>query len=329
MMRRREFITLIGGAAMVWPFAAWAQDEERVRRIGVLMSNAKTDPEASARIGALERGLQKLGWSQGRNISIAYRWNVTDSDSIRTSVRDLIDLNADLLLAHTPATVAALKQAARTTPIVFVQASDPVTLGLVTNLASSGSNVTGFVLFETSLGGKWLQLLRDVAPGIKQVLVIQSADNPSTRGFLRSIERVASSLKVSLRTADVGDFAEIKRAINELASSDAGVIVLPSPEATAQREQIIGLATLHRLPAIYPFKYYAISGGLLFYGADNVDQWRQAASYVDRILRGAEPRDLPIQLPTKFDLVINLKAAGGIGLNIPRDVLLRADEVIE
>jgi putative ABC transport system substrate-binding protein len=328
-MRRREFITLIGGAAMVWPFAAWAQDEERVRRIGVLMSNAKTDPEASARIGALERGLQKLGWSQGRNISIAYRWNVTDSDSIRTSVRDLIDLNADLLLAHTPATVAALKQAARTTPIVFVQASDPVTLGLVTNLASSGSNVTGFVLFETSLGGKWLQLLRDVAPGIKQVLVIQSADNPSTRGFLRSIERVASSLKVSLRTADVGDFAEIKRAINELASSDAGVIVLPSPEATAQREQIIGLATLHRLPAIYPFKYYAISGGLLFYGADNVDQWRQAASYVDRILRGAEPRDLPIQLPTKFDLVINLKAAGGIGLNIPRDVLLRADEVIE
>jgi len=328
-MRRREFITLIGGAAMVWPFAAWAQDEERVRRIGVLMSNAKTDPEASARIGALERGLQKLGWSQGRNISIAYRWNVTDSDSIRTSVRDLIDLNADLLLAHTPATVAALKQAARTTPIVFVQASDPVTLGLVTNLASSGSNVTGFVLFETSLGGKWLQLLRDVAPGIEQVLVIQSADNPSTRGFLRSIERVASSLKVSLRTADVGDFAEIKRAINELASSDAGVIVLPSPEATAQREQIIGLATLHRLPAIYPFKYYAISGGLLFYGADNVDQWRQAASYVDRILRGAEPRDLPIQLPTKFDLVINLKAAGGIGLNIPRDVLLRADEVIE
>jgi putative ABC transport system substrate-binding protein len=228
MMRRREFITLIGGAAMVWPFAAWAQDEERVRRIGVLMSNAKTDPEASARIGALERGLQKLGWSQGRNISIAYRWNVTDSDSIRTSVRDLIDLNPDLFLAHTPATVAALKQAARTTPIVFVQASDPVTLGLVTNLASSGSNVTGFVLFETSLGGKWLQLLRDVAPGIKQVLVIQSADNPSTRGFLRSIERVASSLKVSLRTADVGDFAEIKRAINELASSDAGVIVLPS-----------------------------------------------------------------------------------------------------
>jgi putative ABC transport system substrate-binding protein len=328
-MRRREFITLIGGAAMVWPFAAWAQDEERVRRIGVLMSNAKTDPEASARIGALERGLQKLGWSQGRNISIAYRWNVTDSDSIRTSVRDLIDLNPDLFLAHTPATVAALKQATRTTPIVFVQASDPVTLGLVTNLASSGSNVTGFVLFETSLGGKWLQLLRDVAPGIKQVLVIQSADNPSTRGFLRSIERVASSLKVSLRTADVGDFAEIKRAINELASSDAGVIVLPSPEATAQREQIIGLATLHRLPAIYPFKYYAISGGLLFYGADNVDQWRQAASYVDRILRGAEPRDLPIQLPTKFDLVINLKAAGGIGLNIPRDVLLRADEVIE
>lgn len=328
-MRRREFITLIGGAAMVWPFAAWAQDEERVRRIGVLMSNAKTDPEASARIGALERGLQKLGWSQGRNISIAYRWNVTDSDSIRTSVRDLIDLNADLLLAHTPATVAALKQAARTTPIVFVQASDPVTLGLVTNLASSGSNVTGFVLFETSLGGKWLQLLRDVAPGIKQVLVIQSADNPSTAGFLRSIERVASSLKVSLRTANVGDFAEIKRAINELASSDAGVIVLPSPEATAQREQIIGLATLHRLPAIYPFKYYAISGGLLFYGADNVDQWRQAASYVDRILRGAEPRDLPIQLPTKFDLVINLKAASAIGLNIPRDVLLLADEVIE
>jgi putative ABC transport system substrate-binding protein len=328
-MRRREYITLLGGAAAAWPLAARAQDGERVHRIGVLMSNVETDPEASARVGALERGLQKLGWSKGRNINFGYRWNVTDADSVRTSVRDLMASNPDVLLAHTPATVAALKQATRTTPIVFVQASDPVTLGLVTNLASSGSNVTGFVLFEPSLGGKWLQLLRDVAPGIKQVLVIQSADNPSSAGFLRSIERVASSLNVNLRTAHVGDFAEIKRTISELASTDAGVIVLPSPEATAQREQIIELATLHRLPAVYPFKYYAISGGLLFYGADNVDQWRQAASYVDRILRGAQPRDLPIQLPTKFDLVINLKAASAIGLNIPRDVLLLADEVIE
>ena len=177
-MRRRDFLTLLGGAAG-WPVAARAQDGERVHRIGVLMSNAETDPEALARVGALERGLQKLGWSQGRNISLDYRWNVADGDSVRTSVRDLMDSNPDVLLAHTPATVAALKQATRTTPIVFVQASDPVTLGLVTNLASSGSNVTGFVLFEPSLGGKWLQLLRDVAPGIKQVVVIQSADNPS------------------------------------------------------------------------------------------------------------------------------------------------------
>jgi putative tryptophan/tyrosine transport system substrate-binding protein len=328
-MIRREFIALLGEAAATWPLPARAQEGESVRRIGVLMSNTDTDPEALARVGALERGLQKLGWSQGRNISVAYHWKVTVADSVRASIRELMEFRPDVLLAHTPATVAALKQATRTTPVVFVQASDPVTLGLVTNLASSESNVTGFVLFETSLGGKWLQLLRDVAPGIKQALVIQSQDNPSSTGFLRSIERVASTLNVNLRTAHVGDFEQMNLAMSELAGSDAGVIVLPSPEATAQREQIIGLATLHRIPAVYPFKYYAISGGLLFYGADNVDQWRQAASYVDRILRGAQPRELPIQLPTKFDLVINLKAASAIGLAIPRDVLLLADEVIE
>jgi putative tryptophan/tyrosine transport system substrate-binding protein len=327
MMRRREFMTLLGGAT-AWPVAARAQNAEPIRRIGVLMSNAETDVEGIARVKSFEQGLQKLGWTK-RNVVIDYRWRISDADTVQQSVQSLIDLHPDVLLAHTPASVAALKQATRSTPIIFVQASDPVSLGLITDLARPGENVTGFVLFEPSLGGKWLQLLRDVAPSITRVLVIRSPDNPSSAGFLHSIEKVASSLSIALSTASVGEFVEMNPTVAPLVGPNTDLIVLPSPAVTAQSDQIIGRASDHALPAVYPFKYYVTKGGLLFYGADNVDQWRQAASYVDRILRGAHPRDLPVQLPTKFDLVINVKTAHAIGLTIPRDVLLIADEVIE
>ena len=282
-----------------------------------------------ARARALEQGLQKLGFTKGRNIVIDYRWDVTDPDRVRSSVREAIELNPDVILAHTPATVVALKQATVTIPIVFVQAADPINLGLVPSLSNPGGNVTGFVLIEPSLGGKWLQLLRDAAPQITRALALYHAGNPSSPGFLNSMEAVAPPLGVTLMGGAVSNPAEIERAIATFAGPNSGLIVLPGPIFTAQRDRIIELAALHRLPAIYPFKFWVTSGGLMSYSADNIDQWRQAASYIDRIFRGVQARDLPIQLPTKFDLVINLKAANVLGLTLPRDFLLIADEVIE
>jgi ABC-type uncharacterized transport system substrate-binding protein len=328
-MRRREFITLVGGAAAAWPLAASAQQRERMRRIGVLMSTAENDPEASARAQALERGLQKLGLAKGRNIAINYFWGVSGSDRVHQSVREVIQLNPDVILAHTPATTVELKKATETIPIVFVQAADPIDLGLVTNLASPGGNVTGFVLMEPSLGGKWLQLLCDGAPHTTRVLVLYDDANPSSPSFLNSIDAVAAQLGVRVTRAAVGGGVEIDRAMTTFARADSGLIVLPWPILSAQRDRIIELAALHRLPAIYPFKFWAMNGGLMSYSADNIDQWRQAASYIDRIFRGVQTRDLPIQLPTKFDLVINLRAAKALELTLPRDLLLIADEVIE
>jgi putative tryptophan/tyrosine transport system substrate-binding protein len=328
-MQRREFITLLGGTALAWPLAARAQQAERVRRVGVLISNTENDPEALARTRALEHGLQKLGLAKGRNIAIDYFWDVSGSDRVNRSVRDVIQLNPDVILAHTPATTVELKKATVTIPIIFVQAADPINLGLVTNLASPSGNVTGFVLIEPSLGGKWLQLLCDGAPQTTRALVLYDDGNPSSPSFLNSIDAAAPQLGVSVSKAAVGNAAEIERAMVNFAGSNSGLIVLPGPAFSAQRDRIIELAAFHRLPAIYPFKFWATSGGLMSYSADNIDQWRQAASYIDRIFRGVQVRDLPIQLPTKFDLVINLKAAKALGLTLPRDFLLIADEVIE
>jgi len=328
MIGRREFITLLGGAAATWQIAARAQQPGPMRRIGVLMSNAETDSEAVARVRALEQGLQKLGLTKGRNIVIDYRWDVADPDRVRSSVREVIELNPDVILAHTPATTVALKQATGTIPIVFVQAADPINLGLVPSLATPGGNVTGFVLIEPSLGGKWLQLLRDAAPQITRALALYHAANPSSPGFLTSMDAVATPLGVTLTKAAVSDAAGIERAIVAFAGPNSGLIVLPGPIFTPHRDQIIELAVSHKLPTIYPFKFWVTSGGLMSYSADNIDQWRQAASYIDRIFRGVQVRDLPIQLPTKFDLVINLKAAKALGLTLPRDFLLIADEVI-
>jgi putative tryptophan/tyrosine transport system substrate-binding protein len=330
-MRRREFITLLGGAAVTWPLAARAQQpQQRVRRIGVLMTNAKDDSEAQHRIRALNQGLEKLGWAPGHTVRIDYRFSVVDSDRTRSSAAELVALAPDVILAHTPAMVDALKQATNTIPIVFVQASDPVSLGLVTGLSHPTGNVTGFVLFEPSLAGKWLQVLHEVSPGITRVLVLQGAANPSSAGYLRSLQAVASSPGVSLQSIEVRDAVDIERAVSTVAAfTNSGLIVLPSPISTAQRELIITLAARHRLPAVYPFRFFVTAGGLMFYGANNIDQWRQAASYVDRIFWGAQPRDLPIQLPTKFELVINLKTAKSLGLEVPAKLLALADEVIE
>ena len=329
--RRREFITLLGGAAAAWPLAARAQQSpQRVRRVGVLMSNAEDDPEAQQRVEALNQGLKKLGWAPGHTIRIDYRFAVVDADRTRTSAVELVALGPDVILAHTPAMVAALRQATDTIPIVFVQAFDPVSLRQVMGLSHPGGNVTGFVLFEPSLAGKWLQILTELSPEITRVLVLEGAGNPSSAGFLRSLQAVAASPGVSLERLEVRDAAEIERSIGAAAAPrNSGLIVLPSPIVTAQRELIITLAARHRLPAVYPFRFFVTAGGLMFYGANNVDQWRQAASYVDRIFGGAQPADLPIQLPTKFELVINLKTAKSLGLEIPPKVLALADEVIE
>ena len=324
-MKRREFITLLGGAAAAWPLAARAQQPPQpVRRIGVLMTNAEHDSEAQQRVKALNQGLEKLGWAPGRTVRIDYRFAVVDADRTRNSAAELVALAPDVILAHTPAMVAALKQATDTIPIVFVQASDPISLRVVTGLSHPSGNVTGFVLFEPSLAGKWLQFLTEVSPRITRALVLQGAANPSSEGFLRSLQAVASSPRVSLESTEVRDALDIERAVSAIAAHpNSGLIVFPSPIATAQRDLIIRLAARHRLPAVYPFRFFVTAGGLMFYGANNIDQWRQAASYVDRIFLGTHPRDLPIQLPTKFDLAINLKTAKALGLEVPPTVLAR------
>jgi putative ABC transport system substrate-binding protein len=329
-MKRREFIALLGGTA-AWPLAARAQQPERIRRIGVITTYLADDWEAEARAKALESGLQKLRWQPGRNVILDYRFGATSPDSVRAAVQNLIEIPCDVILAHSPASLAALKEATPNIPILFVQSSDPIQLGLVKSLASPDANLTGFVAFEASLGGKWLQMLRDVAPHLQRVLIMQGRDNPSSAGYLRSLEAVAPALGISLSSTVVSAPEDIEQSIAVLAAeSNAGLLILPSPITSVEYMKFVVSAAQHRLPAIYPFSYFVRAGGLMYYGAENiVDQWRQAASYVDRLFSGAQPRDLPVQLPTKFELVINLKTANALGLTIPRDFLLIADEVIE
>jgi putative tryptophan/tyrosine transport system substrate-binding protein len=323
-MKRRDFITFLGGAT-AWPIAARAQQP---RRIGVLMTIAPTDPEAPLRIGALRQGLQKLGWVEGRNVQIDYRWPGADPQFTLTYAAQLVDLMPDVLLAHSQQGVAALMHETHTIPIVFVQIADPVSAGLVPSLANPGGNVTGFVHFEPLMSGKWLEILNEVVPGLTQALVIQ---NPETSaGYLRAIEAAASSRGVRLTAASVSNAVEIERAFDTFVPQQTGgLIVLPDPVAAVYRERIVALAARHRLPAVYPLRFFVASGGLISYGINNYEQWRQAASYLDRLLKGSRPSDLPIQLPTRFELIVNLKAAKALGLTIPESFLARADEVIE
>jgi putative ABC transport system substrate-binding protein len=330
-MRRREFITLVGGAA-TWPLAARAQQQgERMRRIGVVMVNAEADPDAKRRIDAFRRGLQQMGWSEGRNVQIDYRWGVDAPDRARTAAAELIALAPDVIVANGTPALAALHRATRTLPVVFVVVADPIGGGFVDSLARPGANITGFSTFEPEIGSKWLELLREVNPGLKGVAAILDPGFRSFAQVLQAIETAAPAMglqvtKVAFR--DSGD--DIETAISAFAEARAGgLIVLPTAINNASRDRIFSLAARHRLAAIYPFKFYAIDGGLMAYGFDTLDLFRRGALYVDRILKGEKPADLPVQAPTKYELVINLKTAKSLGLEIPPMLLARADEVIE
>ena len=328
-MRRREFITLLGGAA-AWPLAAGAEQGERIRRIGVLMPSAADDPEFQARITAFLQGLAQLGWLDGRNVRIDSRWGVADADRIRKYAAELVALAPDVILANSSAAVAPLLQATRTVPIVFTTVADPVGAGYVDSLARPGGNATGFIVFEYSIAAKWLELLKEIAPGVTRVAVVRESAIAAGPGQFGVIQAAAPSLGVELRPIDVRDAGEIERAIAAFAQgSNGGLIVTGSPGAIFHRELIIALAARHRLPATYSARFWPTDGGLISYGPDSIDPLRRAAGYVDRILRGEKPADLPVQAPTKYELVINLKTAKALGLEIPTPVLARADEVIE
>ena len=329
-MKRREFITLLGCGALGWPLAARAQQPERMRRIGVLLPAAADDAEIQSRIGAFLQGLQQLGWSIGHDVRIDTRWAAGDADRYRRYSAELVALAPDVILAVASASVGPLLQATRTVPIVFVNVADPVGAGFVDNLARPGGNATGFINFEYGMSAKWLELLKQIAPGVTRVAVIRDAAIAAGAGQLGAIQAVAPSFGVELRPIDVRDAGEIERAVAAFApASNGGLIVTASGSATLHRDLIVTLAARHKLPAVYSQRVFVTGGGLICYGPDRADQYRRAASYVDRILKGEKPADLPVQAPTKFELVINLKAAKALGVNVPPLPLARADEVIE
>jgi ABC-type uncharacterized transport system substrate-binding protein len=328
--RRREFITLLGGAAVAWPVAAQAQRGERVRRIGVLMNLTAEDPESPARLAAFAQGLADLGWTIGRNLRIDYRWAAADPERIRRDAEELVALKPDLILSSGTPTVAALQKATRSVPIVFAQVVDPVGSGFVEALARPGGNITGFSVFEFGISGKWLELLKEIAPNVTRAAILRDVALASGSGQLGALQSVAPGLGVELRPVDVGDTASIERAVVALARSpNGGLIVTASTWGVIHRKLITRLAAEHRLPAVYHSSYYVSSGGLISYGPNSIDPFRRAAGYVDRILKGYKPADLPVQAPTKYELVINLKTAKALGLEVPPTVLARADEVIE
>jgi putative ABC transport system substrate-binding protein len=326
-MRRRKFITLLSGAA-AWPLVARAQQPERMRRVGVLMNLAIGDPEGEARSAAFLQALQQLGWSDGRNVRIDYRWAAGDADRFHRYAEELLALGPDVILALATPSVQALQQATRTVPIVFAIVADPVGAGLVDSLARPGGNVTGFTPFEYGISGKWLELIKEIAPRVTRVAVLR--DLTIGLAQLGAIQSVAPSLGIELRPVNVRDADEIERSIASFAQgSNGALIVTASTSAIIHRELITTLAARNKLPAVYYTRYWVADGGLMSYGPDFRDQLRRAAGYVDRILKGEKPADLPVQAPTKYELVINLKTAKALGLEVPPTLLARADEVIE
>jgi putative ABC transport system substrate-binding protein len=328
-LKRREFVTLLGGAA-AWPLAARAQQPERVRRIGVLMNVAAADPEGQAQVAAFLQALQKLGWSEGRNVRIDIRWGENDVERDRRYGTELLAFAPDVILASGTLSVAALRRVTRTSPIVFAGVSDPVGAGLVDTLARPGGNVTGFMIFEYSLSAKWLELLKEIAPRLMRAAFLRDSANPAGIAQFGAVQTVAQSLGVELRPVDTRDAGEIERSIASFArAANGGLIVTPSASVSAHHDLIVTLAARYKLPAVYSSRPMVIGGGLICYGPDIADQFQQAAGYVDRILKGEKPADLPVQAPTKYELVINLKTARGLGLEVPPTLLARADEVIE
>jgi putative ABC transport system substrate-binding protein len=328
MIRRREFIALLGGAA-VWPQVARAQQPNQSPRIGVLVAYEADHPEGRARGAAFREGLERLGWTDSRNIRIEYRWAARDAERVRDYAAELIGLDPNVILAEGSTISQELLKQTRTIPIVFVAASDPMGSGLVRSMARPGGNLTGFTNFEFSIGSKWLEILREVAPGIKRVLILRGGDI-GNQGFLDAIQEAALSLGVEPIAVIIRDAADIERAITDFAQQpQGGLIILPGPSRSENSDLIVAMAERYRLPAMYSVRAFIISGGLMSYHSDVVDLHRQAASYINRILQGEKPGDLPVQVPTKYELVINLKAARALGLNVPLPLLARADEVIE
>ena len=330
-MRRRDFIKLISGlAGAAWPFGTGAQQNERARRIGVLMHSAADDLDGQSRLAAFLQGLKAAGWAAGHNVRVDTRWAAADADRFRTHAAELIGLAPDVVLASASQSVAALQLASRTVPIVFAAVTDPVSQGFVASLPRPGGNTTGFALYEYGIGPKWLELLKEIAPALSRVAVLRDPTLHFTSGELGAIQGIASSLRVEISPVGVRDAGEIEHGITMFArQSNGGLITLGSPATLAHRDLIIRLAAHHRLPGIYTSRYFVANGGLMSYGPDRVDLYRRAAGYVDRVLKGEKPSDLPVQAPTKYELSINLKTAKALDLDVPPTLLARADEVIE
>jgi len=328
--RRRELLVALGGAVVAWPLVVRAQQAERMRRIGVLMNRAADNLDGQARLAAFQQALQQLGWSDGRNVRIDIRWGGTDVERERKYAAELVALAPDIILAGGTVGVAAVLQASRSVPIVFGSVADPVGAGFVDSLARPGGNVTGFMAFEYSLSGKWLELLKEVAPSLKRAAVLRDAANALGIGQFSAIQSVAPPLGVEVNAINVRDAGEIERAVAAFAhSANGGLIVTSSAISTVHGDLIITLAARHKLPAVYGNRFSVTGGGLVSFAPDYVDGYRRAAGYVDRILKGEKPADLPVQAPTKYELAINLKTAKALGLDVPPTVLARADEVIE
>jgi putative tryptophan/tyrosine transport system substrate-binding protein len=329
-MQRRAFITLFAGAAIARPFAARAQQTERMRRIGVLMGVAADDPEGQARVTMFMQALQQLGWTDGRNMRIDVRWGAVDADRNRKYAEELVALAPDVILAGNSAALAPLQRVTRTVPIVFAAVADPVGAGYVDSLARPGGNLTGFSLFEYGIAGKWLELLKQIAPAVTRAAVMRDPTISLGIGQWAVIQAMAPSTGVDLSLVNMRDASEIERDITAFArSSNGGLIVTAGPWGTVHRELIITLAARHKLPAVYFERFFVTDGGLISYGPHMIDQYQRAAGYVDRILKGEKPDDLPVQAPTNYELAINLKTAKALGLTVPPSVLARADEVIE
>jgi putative ABC transport system substrate-binding protein len=330
-MKRREFITLVGGAAAVWPLAGRAQQPERIRRIGMLIGFAETDPDVQSGLAAFRGALAKLGWTEGSNFRIELRWAGYDPDKMKTFAKELVDLRPDAILSVTTPVTDTLIRETQTIPIVIAIVADPISSGFVTNLGRPGGNVTGFALYEPSMGGKWLELLKRIAPGVTRVALLF---NPTTsvpiKFYMASIQAAASSFTIQTSSAPVHAQDEIEGVIAALAGNPgAGLIVMPDLFNTINRDLIIAVAARYRIPAIYFFRSFADSGGLISYGPDFAEQYPRAAEYIDRILKGEKPGDLPIQMPMKVPLIINLRTANALGLDVPLGLLNAADEIIE
>jgi putative tryptophan/tyrosine transport system substrate-binding protein len=328
-MKRGEFITLLGGAA-AWPLAARGQQAERMRRVGVLMLYPDSDPEGQLRATAFRQGLEKLGWTLGRNVQIDFQWGLGDAEWIRSAAAQLLRLVPDLILANGDAATRVMQQSTRAVPIIFIAGSDPVAEGLVQSLAHPGGNLTGFLVLEPSLGAKLLELLKEIAPGVARIAILFNPDNPGNRRLATWATAAAPKFAVEVVAAPLREPAEIEAAMKEWGHDlTYGLIVLPDPSTNSHRKLIVELAAQHRLPAIHALRAATADGGLMSYGVDLPDLFRQAATYVDRILKGDKPADLPVQQPAKFELAINVKTAKALGLTVPNTLLVRADEVIE